>query len=1009
MWRKHRAFRVLIGPAIGLILLTSVFSAFSLLITQRAVSAAANDYSPAQKAAAWNAGMALSNCSNDAGWDGLQTGADINNGGIFNDSKDITDWKGDPKTVGYITKDDDGTIFCSETSHIVSLFDKLGVDKPLEFLKDLGIYKLNADSTAYEIKLKDDATRAKAIRDAVAKKFGFSYGGTMPKDMQYAALLAAFNKKCKGNRDNQGISVTIVDASGKPTPVNYTLKGGANDVVEVGYSLDADGGNDQKMACPTIVQQMNKYAGDYAKVIAANASDDNPNNDNNNSGGTNGLSEDNPTCETSGNPMTWIMCPIFNGVADFSDWMFRNMVEPLLRVSPVSTDPADGSFQVWSSFRLYGNIFLVISMLVIVFGQAIGGGLIDAYTAKKVMPRILIAAILVNLSIYIVALLVDITNIVGAGIGQLMTAPFGDAGQFKFSPSAATGAGVGIITLGGGSIAAFLTGVLFIGSAGIGAAASFLALFVLMPAVLGIVGAFLTLVIRQGIILTLILVSPVAFAMYCLPNTEKFFKKWWEYLTKALLVYPIIIVMFAIADILAVTIQKANGFGNGPLLTQVPANTLAALVAFVAMFLPLVLIPWAFKLAGGLIGSVVGVLQGQQSKLAEAIKGNPNDPNSARRRASDRFRSARLQGKGQTVKTLNAAEQRIGQTQKLDADGKPMFDAEGKPVMVPVPLTRGQRVRRGVYSRGARALYRGNTLERQISELNAQGADYVQKIQATGPDDTIRNIWAVEGTGDMAGRYFDYITGEERPTAAVKAARAGINTVGALQEALVYEMGKVADDATYSEKLLPRFGQLAQEMGLSDYSTQGIWKGATFKDKGRRLESKHRKIYKDENGVWKMGGTDHIAMAKEAGSKVRSYAMGDQAGSFFGTAMEEMDALATVGSGDASVVDSGALADDSEQLEALQYWYHGLKNLESPSPYGAGGDESGAPPSGGGAGAPRRTDYDDPSTVLLSIGGAGVPTRVAQEAVAKITKMAEADPRIKNIPRSAGVTVNTES
>ncbi len=36
--------------------------------------------------------------------------------------------------------------------------------------------------------------------------------------------------------------------------------------------------------------------------------------------------------------------------------------------------------------------------------------LIDAYTVKKVLPRLLAAAILINLSIYIVALLVDLDS-----------------------------------------------------------------------------------------------------------------------------------------------------------------------------------------------------------------------------------------------------------------------------------------------------------------------------------------------------------------------------------------------------------------------------------------------------------------------------------------------------------------------------------------------------------------------------------------------------------------------
>ncbi len=379
------------------------------------------------------------------------------------------------------------------------------------------------------------------------------------------------------------------------------------------------------------------------------------------SGGATGgkVGDLNPTCETNGFGLNWVLCPIFNGVADFSDWMFTNLVQPLLQTTPISTDANSASFKIWSSFRIYGNIILIISLLVLVFGQSIGGGLFEAYTVKKIMPRILIAAILINLSVYIVAFLVDATNILGAGVGNLMIAPIREAAQFKFSPS---GIQIGGIVGAGsvGLIGTFLTGIIWTGI--IGKAATFVALFVLLPAVLGILAAFLTMIVRQGIILALILVSPVAFALYCLPNTEKYFKQWWDFLVKALLVYPIVVVMFSVADILSVTIMKANGItGNAPLLQQSVqgiSSTLGAIVAFVALFLPLVLIPWAFKLAGGLVGNVVGTLTGHGGRIGEAIKGNANDPNSLRNRTKRNLGEQFTRGQTRTVdasRTLGAS------------------------------------------------------------------------------------------------------------------------------------------------------------------------------------------------------------------------------------------------------------------------------------------------------------------------------------------------------------------
>jgi len=48
---------------------------------------------------------------------------------------------------------------------------------------------------------------------------------------------------------------------------------------------------------------------------------------------------------------------------------------------------------------------------------------VEAYTLKKMLPRILIAAILINLSIYLVAALVDMSNVFGGGITYLINEP----------------------------------------------------------------------------------------------------------------------------------------------------------------------------------------------------------------------------------------------------------------------------------------------------------------------------------------------------------------------------------------------------------------------------------------------------------------------------------------------------------------------------------------------------------------------------------------------------------
>ena len=331
----------------------------------------------------------------------------------------------------------------------------------------------------------------------------------------------------------------------------------------------------------------------------------------------------NPTCESSGFSLSWIFCPIINGLADAVDGIYSNVVQPLLitktlDINNTSDKASQATYQVWSAFRVYGDIFLVIALLVVVFGQSIGGGVIDAYTAKKVLPRILIAAILINLSIYIVAFLVDITNVIGSGLITLITAPFSQTGNFKITLNG-TSSGLGLTALVGGIAwgSALIAG---------GALIEFLLAFLLLPAFFIMIAVMVTILLRRGLIILLVLVSPVAFALYCLPNTEKYFKKWWDTLIETLLVYPIIAALFAVAKVLSVTI----GWGGQ---TSGLADTFANILSVVALFVPLLLIPFAFRLAGGILGKTHEVLNSYGKKSHQAMLGNPNDPGSWRNRA----------------------------------------------------------------------------------------------------------------------------------------------------------------------------------------------------------------------------------------------------------------------------------------------------------------------------------------------------------------------------------------
>lgn len=314
---------------------------------------------------------------------------------------------------------------------------------------------------------------------------------------------------------------------------------------------------------------------------------------------SNGSGDSSQSCENTSGSLGWILCSVIDYLAKGVDGIYQKLIMPMLTIPPLDTHNKQGKtiHDAWSAFRIYGNIILVIVLLVIVFGQSIGGGMFDAYTVNKTLPRLIMGAIFINLSYYIVAFVVDASNVLGIGIRSLLTGSFGlqnnvfDLGALNGSAQAtATGGGIAAILGAGGAIWASA-------GAGFGAFVSLITFGILLPLLFIFIGIMGVLAIRMGLIYLLVLVSPVAFALYVMPNTEKYFKRWWEILQEVALVFPIVSALFALSTILAQTTIWATGnkgmFGG-----------FGYFVALIIVIMPLVLIPFAFKLASSILGRI---------------------------------------------------------------------------------------------------------------------------------------------------------------------------------------------------------------------------------------------------------------------------------------------------------------------------------------------------------------------------------------------------------------------
>ena len=263
--------------------------------------------------------------------------------------------------------------------------------------------------------------------------------------------------------------------------------------------------------------------------------------------------KDNDKCYANAGTLGWIMCPFIQTVSNFSTWLYESVIEPQLQIQAEGIFDTDtGVYNAWSAFRDLANLAFVILFLIVIISQITGYG-IDNYGIKRMLPRIIIAAILINLSYFICQLAVDVANIVGISIKgffsgletqyNLVETTGPDAGQYTFL--LASGAVVGVVAV----LTSGLGGVITV------------ALSALSLLISGIF-LFAILVARQAGVVILVAISPLALVCYLLPNTENLSKKWLKVSEAILLLYPICSLVIAGGGLAGSIIASAAGDGS---------------------------------------------------------------------------------------------------------------------------------------------------------------------------------------------------------------------------------------------------------------------------------------------------------------------------------------------------------------------------------------------------------------------------------------------------------------
>lgn len=271
-----------------------------------------------------------------------------------------------------------------------------------------------------------------------------------------------------------------------------------------------------------------------------------------------GTTVSNGMCKDSLGSLGWLVCPATGKIAEAVDWLYGRL-KGILELNPVEARDGSPIYEVWKYLQRIANVVFVIFLLIVVYSQLTGVG-ISNYGIKKALPKLIVVAILVNLSFVMCSVLVDLSNIIGNSLRGVFetiettalatTDLTGGDEYLMMSQMYGSMAGGAALAVGAGVIA-FETG----------------AIWMLIPVALGalvsVVVGLITIALRQAVVVLLIMVAPLAIVAHMLPNTEQWFKKWWKLLTRMLVFYPMFSLLFGASSLAgyAIIASAESGFG----------------------------------------------------------------------------------------------------------------------------------------------------------------------------------------------------------------------------------------------------------------------------------------------------------------------------------------------------------------------------------------------------------------------------------------------------------------
>lgn len=266
----------------------------------------------------------------------------------------------------------------------------------------------------------------------------------------------------------------------------------------------------------------------------------------------------------------WIICPVMRTLSEALDGAFNFISEKFLIIN---NDLFDGTtLGFWNAFRNVANALFALVFLVVIASQVSNIG-ISNYGIKKLLPKLIMVAILVNLSFTLCKIAVDLSNIAGMAANNIFSDSLITESFSETEINRASG------------VPNIQAGVITVGVLGITAAAALYIAFptlllVLITGILAVLSAVIILTAREALVLILVVISPLAIASTLLPNTQKLFDKWKSLFMGMLLVFPTIGLIWGASSATATIMASRPASGPNDWINQILALAVMSIPLF---------------------------------------------------------------------------------------------------------------------------------------------------------------------------------------------------------------------------------------------------------------------------------------------------------------------------------------------------------------------------------------------------------------------------------------------